>query len=61
MTMFYENNQAFAYFQRNTGKIEVVMDYGQEKQLSSVLFPIPEVCKYLRRQTKERFLWNVKR
>lgn len=54
-------NQAFDFFQKNTGKIEVVMDYNQEKQLSRVLFPIPEICKYLREDTKQRFLWNVKR
>ncbi|KAI7861289.1 inositol 1,4,5-trisphosphate/ryanodine receptor-domain-containing protein [Spinellus fusiger] len=57
----FSGNPAFEYFQKNTGKIEVVMDYGQEKQLSRVLFPIPEVCNYLREDTKQRFLWNVKR
>ncbi|KAL0092132.1 IP3 receptor [Phycomyces blakesleeanus] len=57
----FSGNVAFEYFQKNTGKIEVVMDYGQEKQLSRVLFPIPEVCNYLREDTKQRFLWNVKR
>ncbi|ORZ24144.1 hypothetical protein BCR42DRAFT_402338 [Absidia repens] len=56
-----DGNSAFDYFQRNTGKIEVIMDYGQEKQLSRVLFPIPEICKYFREETKQRFLWNVKR
>ncbi|KAI8089424.1 uncharacterized protein BX664DRAFT_134002 [Halteromyces radiatus] len=56
-----DGNEAFDYFQRNTGKIEVIMDYGQEKQLSRVLFPIPEICKYFREETKQRFLWNVKR
>ncbi|ORX46527.1 hypothetical protein DM01DRAFT_321913 [Hesseltinella vesiculosa] len=55
------DNDAYHYFQNNTGKIEVVMEYGQEKQLSRVLFPIPDVCKYFREDTKERFLWNVKR
>ncbi|KAI8393697.1 uncharacterized protein BYT42DRAFT_609468 [Radiomyces spectabilis] len=56
-----DQSAAFNYFQRHTGKIEVVMDYGQDKQLMRVLFPIPEVCKYLRDSTKQRFLWNVKR
>ncbi|KAI9249172.1 hypothetical protein BDA99DRAFT_575816 [Phascolomyces articulosus] len=56
-----DGNRAFEFFQSHTGKIEVVMDYNQEKQLSRVLFPIPEVCKYLREDTKQRFLWNVKR
>jgi hypothetical protein len=59
--MFFENNDAFDYFQSHTGKIEILMDYGQEKQLTRVLFPIPEVCHYLREETKQRFLWNVKR
>lgn len=58
--MFLENNDAFKYFQSHTGQIEIVMDYG-EKQLTRVLFPIPEICQYLRDETKERFLWNVKR
>ncbi|KAG0179979.1 hypothetical protein DFQ29_001424 [Apophysomyces sp. BC1021] len=57
----FRGDEAFEYFEKHTGKIEVVMDYGQEKQLSRVLFPIPEVCKYLREATKQRFLWNVKR
>ena len=56
-----DGNRAFEFFQSHTGKIEVVMDYNQEKQLSRVLFPIPEVCKYLRKDAKQRFLWNVKR
>ncbi|KAI8071483.1 hypothetical protein BC940DRAFT_345102 [Gongronella butleri] len=56
-----DGNGAFQYFQSNTGKIEVIMEYGQEKQLSRVLFPIPDICKYFREETKERFLWNVKR
>ncbi|KAI9493708.1 hypothetical protein BDB00DRAFT_822221 [Zychaea mexicana] len=56
-----DGNRAFEFFQSHTGKIEVVMDYNQEKQLSRVLFPIPEVCKYLREDTKQRFLWSVKR
>ncbi|KAI8977223.1 hypothetical protein BDF20DRAFT_988226 [Mycotypha africana] len=60
-SMFFEDNIAFEYFQSHTGTIEVVMDYGQEKQLSRVLFPIPEVCQYLRPQTKDRFLWHVNR
>jgi hypothetical protein len=59
--MFFENNQAFNYFKSRTGKIEIVMDYGQEKQLTRVLFPIPEICQYLREETKQRFLWNAKR
>lgn len=60
-SMFFENNDAFNYFQSHTGKIEILMDYGQEKQLTRVLFPIPEICQYLRQETKQRFLWNVKR
>ncbi|GAN04326.1 conserved hypothetical protein [Mucor ambiguus] len=59
--MFFERNDAFDYFQSHTGKIEILMDYGQEKQLTRVLFPVPEVCQYLRQETKQRFLWNVKR
>ncbi|CAO3631734.1 unnamed protein product [Cunninghamella blakesleeana] len=56
-----DGNNAYEYFQRHTGKIEVVMEIDQEKHLSRVLFPIPEICKYLREETKQRFLWNVKR
>ncbi|KAL0145319.1 hypothetical protein V8B55DRAFT_1460552 [Mucor lusitanicus] len=59
--MFFEKNEAFDYFQSHTGKIEILMDYGQEKQLTRVLFPVPEICQYLRQETKQRFLWNVKR
>ncbi|CAO0799740.1 unnamed protein product [Mucor circinelloides] len=59
--MFFEKNDAFDYFQSHTGKIEILMDYGQDKQLTRVLFPVPEICQYLRQETKQRFLWNVKR
>ncbi|KAL9543559.1 hypothetical protein MBANPS3_008056 [Mucor bainieri] len=59
--MFFEKNEAFDYFQSHTGKIEILMDYGQEKQLTRVLFPVPEICQYLRQETKQQFLWNVKR
>lgn len=59
--MFLENNDAFKYFQSHTGQIEIVIDYGLEKQLTRVLFPIPEVCQYLREETKQKFLWNVNR
>ena len=37
------------------------MEYSQEKQLSRVLFPIPEICKHLPESTKQGFLWNVRR
>jgi hypothetical protein len=59
--MFFEQNEAFNYFQNHTGKIEILMDYGQEKQLTRVLFPIPEICQFLRKETKNQFLWNVDR
>ncbi|KAI8365871.1 hypothetical protein EDC96DRAFT_509091 [Choanephora cucurbitarum] len=59
--LFLEDNKAFEYFQSHTGKIEILMDYGQEKQLTRVLFPIPEICRFLRKETRQRFLWNAKR
>lgn len=59
--MFLEDSDAFRYFKSHTGQIEIVMNYGQEMQLTRVLFPIPEICQYLREETKQRFLWNVKR
>ncbi|KAI7903144.1 uncharacterized protein BX663DRAFT_507611 [Cokeromyces recurvatus] len=59
--LLFENNEAFNYFQSHTGKIEIIMDYGQKKQLTRVLFRIPEICQYLREETKQRFLWTVKR
>ncbi|KAI9318767.1 hypothetical protein BX666DRAFT_2026190 [Dichotomocladium elegans] len=56
-----DGNRAFEFFKSHTGKIEIVTDGQQEKQVSQVLFPVPEICKYLREDTKQRFLWNVKR
>ncbi|KAF7730560.1 hypothetical protein EC973_001941 [Apophysomyces ossiformis] len=47
----FRGNAAFEYFEKHTGKIEVVMDYGQEKQLSRVLFPIPELPILVNRKT----------
>ncbi|ORX85369.1 hypothetical protein K493DRAFT_341790 [Basidiobolus meristosporus CBS 931.73] len=58
----FQNEPAFIFFKRNTGQIEILRELSPgDKRVVPVLFPIPEVCRYLREDTKEHFLWNVKR
>ncbi|KAK9721473.1 hypothetical protein K7432_003395 [Basidiobolus ranarum] len=58
----FQNEPAFTFFKRNTGQIEILRELSPgDKRVVPVLFPIPEVCRYLREDTKEHFLWNVKR
>ncbi|KAK9764437.1 hypothetical protein K7432_008041 [Basidiobolus ranarum] len=57
-----QSEPAFSFFKRNTGQIEIIRELSPgDKRVVPVLFPIPEVCRYLREDTKEHFLWNVKR
>lgn len=37
----FQNDPAFEFFKKNTGKIEIVLDKGIEKQLSRVRYPPP--------------------
>jgi uncharacterized Zn finger protein (UPF0148 family) len=58
-----ESNEAFQWFRERTGRIEIVREIAKtgEKRLYTVLFPIPELCSYMREDTKLRFLWKCKR
>ncbi|KAI8801212.1 hypothetical protein BJ742DRAFT_877937 [Cladochytrium replicatum] len=56
--------KAFRYFDKRTGRIEIVREQqhsGDKKNLYLVLFPIPEMCSYLRSDTKSKFLLEGKR
>ncbi|ORY00198.1 hypothetical protein K493DRAFT_348021 [Basidiobolus meristosporus CBS 931.73] len=58
----FQSEPAFTFFKRNTGQIEIIRELSPgDKRVASVLFPIPDICRYLREDTKEHFLWNVKR
>ncbi|KAJ1566124.1 Inositol 1,4,5-trisphosphate receptor type 2 [Nowakowskiella sp. JEL0078] len=56
-------SSAFIKFSENIGRIEIVRETpgANEKRLHSVLFPIPNICKLLRKDSKKRFLWQKKR
>ncbi|KAJ3075203.1 hypothetical protein HDU98_008929 [Podochytrium sp. JEL0797] len=58
-----ERNVAFNSFNNKTGRIEILRELNNatEKRLYTVLFPIPDVCFYIKDYTKERFLWMRKR
>ncbi|KAI9202390.1 uncharacterized protein BJ171DRAFT_584291 [Polychytrium aggregatum] len=53
----------FLWFRKHTGRIEIIRDHHEsgQKRLYTVLFPIPEICKYLQSEAKSRFLWEKER
>ncbi|ORY28919.1 hypothetical protein BCR33DRAFT_724882 [Rhizoclosmatium globosum] len=58
-----ERSVAFNVFNNKTGRIEIVRESNTtaDKRLYTVLFPIPEICFYIKDYTKDRFLWMRKR
>ncbi|KAJ3091045.1 hypothetical protein HK102_001865 [Quaeritorhiza haematococci] len=57
-----QESRSFNWFRERTGRIEILREHSSgEKRLYMVLFPIPEICHYLRADTKQRFLWSRKR
>ncbi|KAI8801199.1 hypothetical protein BJ742DRAFT_838177 [Cladochytrium replicatum] len=50
----------FEYFQKRIGQIEILktVPKSNDRTLHRVLFPIPEVCKYMPADTIEKFLWS---
>ncbi|KAJ3028703.1 UNVERIFIED_CONTAM: hypothetical protein HDU68_001052 [Siphonaria sp. JEL0065] len=57
-----ERSVAFNSFNNKTGRIEIVRELNNaaEKRLYTVLFPIPDICFYIKDYTKDRFLWMRK-
>ena len=58
-----ERSSAFTWFRERTGKIEILREMvdSRERRLYCVLFPIPKMCFYMRKDSKQRFLWMKKR
>ncbi|KAJ3226355.1 hypothetical protein HK099_005063 [Clydaea vesicula] len=57
-----QESRAFLWFQKNTGRIEIVRETpNYQKRLYTVLYPIPDICHHLRKDTSDRFLWSKKR
>jgi hypothetical protein len=58
-----EKSAAFRWFRERTGKIEILRELvdSRERRLYCVLFPIPNICFYMRKDSKQRFLWMKKR
>lgn len=53
----FENNNAYSFFKKNTGKIEVNI----EGDIQIVFFIIQPKCRYLTPLTKQKFLQTVER
>jgi hypothetical protein len=53
----FEDNPAYSFFKKNTGKIEVNID----GDIQLVFFIIQPKCQYLTEETKNKFLSNVER
>ncbi|KAI9331724.1 hypothetical protein BDR26DRAFT_869940, partial [Obelidium mucronatum] len=58
-----ERSVSFNSFNNKTGRIEIVRELNNatEKRLYTVLFPIPDICFFIKGYTKDRFLWMRKR
>ena len=56
-------SKAFQWFKSKTGRIEIHREIpgAGQKRLYAILFPIPEICQYMRDDAKRRFLWMHKR
>ncbi|KAJ9076642.1 hypothetical protein DSO57_1024190 [Entomophthora muscae] len=53
---------AYQFFKLHTGRIEILREISPgDRKLLPVLFPIPEICKYLADDVKHSFLWTVNR
>ncbi|KAJ3127785.1 hypothetical protein HK098_005784 [Nowakowskiella sp. JEL0407] len=57
------SSSAFVSISENIGRIEIVRERvtSRDRKMYSVLFPIPEICTYFRKDSKRKFLWDKKR
>ncbi|XP_053672160.1 inositol 1,4,5-trisphosphate receptor [Anopheles nili] len=53
-----KTNQALLYYQTHTAQIEIVR---HDRTLEQIVFPIPEICEYLTKDTKVRVLNTAER